>query len=258
MFKKKTIICILILFFSITIFCLNFSKEEYSNDLAKETPWNELSNNYRFNVIEFNNNAYSYGESILNNDVLKDLLEEKEIKVYNDEIDECKSNCKIYSLKKINENYIIAIQFDEESNCYLYVNIDYKFNTLKDLIETTDFIDNSNINTISYNYVDDKESKIKSQKLSHKKISKINKDDLYVNVLNKNFDVPIENFEQNIYKDYFNYEVKIDLNLSNLNQNILLEMTDSGYLILNICNIPYCFYIGDEDILNFIDDFFSK
>jgi len=58
MFRRKTIICILIIFFLIIMFCLNFSREEYNDDLAKETPWNQLSNNYKFNVIEFNNNTF--------------------------------------------------------------------------------------------------------------------------------------------------------------------------------------------------------
>lgn len=101
MFKKKTIICILIIFFLLIMFVLNFSKEEYTDDLAKETPWNQLSNNYKFNIVEFNNYTYHYGESILNNDILNDLLEEKEIKTYKENIGEFKINCKIYSLKKL-------------------------------------------------------------------------------------------------------------------------------------------------------------
>ena len=148
MFKKITIICIFIIFCLLIIFYLNFSKKEYNDDLAKETPWNQLSNNYKFNEIEFNNNTYNYGESILNDDILDKMLIEKEIKTYSDESVECKINCKIYSLKKVNENYIVAIQFDNESNYYLYINIDYEINTLKDLIESTDFINNSNINTL--------------------------------------------------------------------------------------------------------------
>lgn len=182
MFRRKTIICILIIFFFIIMFCLNFSREEYNDDLAKETPWNQLSNNYKFNVIEFNNNTYNYGESILNNGILDKMLIEKEIKTYNDELVEYKINCKIYSLKKVNENYIIAIQFDKENEYYLYVNYNYEINTLKDLMESTDFINNSNINTLSYNYFDIKSSQVKSKKLSQRKISKIKKDDLYSSI----------------------------------------------------------------------------
>ncbi len=259
MFRKKTILIIFlsIIIFCFVVFCLNFSREEYDNDLAKEIPWNQLSNNYKFNVIEFNNNTYNYGESVLNNDILDKMLIEKEIKTYSDELVECRISCKIYSLKKVNENYIIAIQFDKESNYYLYINIDYEINTLKDLIESTDFINNSNINTLSYNYFDIKSSKVKSKKLSQRKISKIKKNDLYSYILNKNLNLPIENSQQKVHDDYFKYEVIIDLNLSNLNQDILLEMTDSGYLIFYICNIPYHFYIGEKDVLDFIDYFFK-
>ena len=82
MIRKKTVICIFIIFFLIVMFCLNFSKEEYNDDLAKEIPWNQLSNNYKFNIIEFNSNTYNYGESIVNNDILDKLLIEKEIKTY--------------------------------------------------------------------------------------------------------------------------------------------------------------------------------
>lgn len=257
MFKKITIICIFIIFCLLIIFYLNFSKKEYNDDLAKETPWNQLSNNYKFNKIEFNNNTYNYGESILNDDILDKMLIEKEIKTYSDESVECKINCKIYSLKKVNENYIVAIQFDNESNYYLYINIDYEINTLKDLIESTDFINNSNINTLSYNYFDIKSNKVKNKKLSQRKISKIKKDDLYSFILNKNLNLPIENSQQKVHDDYFKNEVIIDLNLSNLNQDILLEMTDSGYLIFYICNIPYHFYIGEKNVLDFIDCFFK-
>ncbi len=257
MFRRKTIICILIIFFFIIMFCLNFSREEYNDDLAKETPWNQLSNNYKFNVIEFNNNTYNYGESILNNGILDKMLIEKEIKTYNDELVEYKINCKIYSLKKVNENYIIAIQFDKENEYYLYVNYNYEINTLKDLMESTDFINNSNINTLSYNYFDIKSSQVKSKKLSQRKISKIKKDDLYSSILNKNLNLPIEKSQQKIYNDYFKYEIIIEFYLSNLNQDILLEMTDSGYLIFCVCNIPYSFKIGEKDVLNFIDYFFK-
>lgn len=240
------------------MFCLNFSRKEYDDDLAKVVPWNQLSNNYKFIVIEYNNNIYNYGESILNSDTLDKLLDEIEIKTYNEEVDkEYKTNCKIYSLKKINANYMIAIKFDKESNYYLYINNNYEIDTLKDLIESIDFIDNSNINTVSYNYFDIKSSKVKSKKLSQRKISKIKKDDLYDCILNKNLNLPIEKLQQKIYNDYFKYEIIIEFNLSNINQDMLLQMTDSGYLIFNICNIPYFFYIGEKDILDFIDYFFK-
>ena len=83
------------------------------------------------------------------------------------------------------------------------------------------------------------------------------KDDLYSFILNKNLNLPIENSQQKVHDDYFKNEVIIDLNLSNLNQDILLEMTDSGYLIFYICNIPYHFYIGEKNVLDFIDCFFK-
>lgn len=256
MHRKIIIIGILIIFLlSIVMLCLNFSKEEYDDDLAKETPWNQLSNIYKFNVIEFINNTYYYGESILNNNVLDKLLSEEEIESYNDDVGEYKSNCKIYSLKKINENYAIAIQFDRESNYYLYVNNKYEINTLKDLIETIDFKDNSNINTISYNYFDEKKSKVKNKSLSQKKI-KI--DDLYSSIFNKNLNLPFENSQQKIYNEYFKYEVVIDINMTNLNQNILLKMTDSGYIIFNICGFQYAFYIGEKEVFDFVDCFFNN
>ena len=257
MIRKKTVICIFIIFFLIVMFRLNFSKEEYNDDLAKEIPWNQLSNNYKFNIIEFNSNTYNYGESIVNNDILDKLLIEKEIKTYSEESVEYKVNCKMYSLKEINENYIIVIQFEKENEYYLYVNYNYEINTLKDLMEATDFINNSNINTLSYNYFDMKSSKIKSKKLSQRKISKIKKDDLYSSIFNKNLNLPIEKSQQKIYNDYFKYEIVMEFNLSNLNKDILLEMTDSGYLIFSVFGIPYSFKIGEKDVLDFVDYFFK-
>lgn len=253
MFRKKTIIYIIIIFLLLAILYFNFSRKEYKDSLAKVTPWEQLSSNYKFNVVEVINNTYYYGESVLNNNILDKLLSEEEIKSYNEEVGEYKSNCKIYSLKKINENYAIAIQFDKENDYYLYINNNYEINTLNDLIETIDFKDNSNINTISYNYFDEEDSKVKSKSSLQKEI-----DDLYECILNKNLNLPIENSQQNIYNEYFKYEVTIDINMTNLNQNILLKMTDSGYIIFYICGFQYTFYIGEKDVVDFIDYFFDN
>ena len=48
--------------FFIIMFCLNFSREEYNDDLAKETPWNQLSNK---NIYFYNTEEKTYNDELV-------------------------------------------------------------------------------------------------------------------------------------------------------------------------------------------------
>ena len=227
-------------------------KKDTPTDTAVIPKWNEMSISQQFNEVEYNNSKYSSRiTKISNNNILKNIGNAT-LTGY-DTYTETTYNKKaeLYSIKDIEEKCAIAIKFEGDTDYYVYVNSYYRPTTLGEFTKDLNLEEIISFGTIYYNYWDEDlqedinvefygvDNKIIWQKLFNNK----NLENIYSD--NDTEKYTSERFSQSI-------GISVDIPLLGY-KNISVSLTDKGYLLTNILDTGKGFYIGEDQVQEFLD-----
>lgn len=216
--------------------------------------WDEKSITQKFSTVEYMGNIYDTSRNVktssdkIGEELGKATLTGKD--TYTDT--NYTANATLYELKDFPAECIIVVQFEGDTDYYIYANSYYKPETLGDFMDDLHLKDIVDFGTVYYNYtyIDS------SGERQFAEVEFYNIDDELI--LQMLFD---DRSLENIYNDngrytgdYFTQSVSISVNIPMLGvENISVSLTDKGYLITNILETGKGFYIGEDKVQGFID-----
>lgn len=215
--------------------------------------WEEMSITEKFNSVEYNNGVYFSKKTKIVNDRIEKNIGTSTFTGYDSYTNSNYNKIgNLYKIKNLSQKCVIAVQFENDNDYYVYANILYKPETLKEFMEDLKLKEIVSFGKIRYNYWNtDSDGKMKYETLE------FNDDDdkTIWKMLFSNLDL------KNIYTDNGKYrsdkystsiEISVDIELLGY-KNISVELTDKGYLITNILDSGKAFYIGEEKVKEFLD-----
>lgn len=214
---------------------------------SETTAWNKKEIYKKFDIVNFNSSNYLSNNSRLEYQNLGDFIKRISVSAYNDENVEQIIIANIYEIKNISSKCAIAVNFENDMNYYIYINLYYTPNTLLDLVEDLNFKEIISISSISYNYkYFDENGKEQNENIE---FVDIKKDDIWNKLF---YDLSLENLceEANLHREYI---MTINSNISLLNSDIYINITNDGYLSINVLGTEKIFYIGNNKIQEFVN-----
>lgn len=223
-----------------------------TSDTAIVPRWNEMSISQQFGEVEYNNNKYSSRIAKISKDNIIKNIGNATLTGY-DTYTETTYSKKgdLYSIKGISEKCAIAVNFEGDTDYYVYVNSYYRPKTLGEFIEVLNLKDNIFFGTIYYNYWDkDSEENIDvefydvdNEIIWNKLFSNLNLENIYSD--NDTGKYTSERFSQSI-------SISVDIPLLGY-KNISVSLTDKGYMLTNILDTGKGFYIGEDKVKEFLE-----
>ena len=237
---KYMLFPISILVIGIIIFIGFMHINESENFMYIIPHWEERSNEQKFLEVEYNGNMYSsLGTKTLNN-VIGEKIETVVMRGYDVYTKNTYSqNASLYVINTFSKDCVIAVQFENDLNYYVYINIYYRPDTLEDLINDLDLRKNLCFGTISY--IDDNNSIIQYKAVEANIIWKT--------LLN---DTTLENVYNQSNSHISKMNISISIPLLGY-ENKSFSLVEEGYLSANILETGEEFYIGKEKVQTFID-----
>ena len=238
-------------------------KEVYGDSSSTESAtaivprWEEMSISQQFSEVNYNNNRYSSRTTKVERDKIGNKIGTAILTGYDTYTKTSyNKNGDIYSVNDLSQKCVIAVQFENDSDYYVYVNSYYKPTTLGEFMEDLNLKNIVSFGTIHYNYW----NKNLECNMEYSKIEFYNVDNNIIWQMLFN-DVNLKN----IYSDNDtgihtseNYSIEIGVDIPLLGyKNISVSLTDKGYLITNILDSGKAFYIGEskvQEFLNYIID----
>ena len=238
-------------------------KEVYGDSSSTESAtaivprWEEMSISQQFSEVNYNNNRYSSRTTKIERDKIGNKIGTAILTGYDTYTKTSyNKNGDIYSVNDLSQKCVIAVQFENDSDYYVYVNPYYKPTTLGEFMEDLNLKNIVSFGTIHYNYC----TKNLEGNMEYSKIEFYNVDNNIIWQMLFN-DVNLKN----IYSDNDtgihtseSYSIGIGVDIPLLGyKNISVSLTDKGYLITNILDSGKAFYIGEskvQEFLNYIID----
>ena len=215
--------------------------------IVENKKWSQKEIYLKFNTVKSNNTTYISNGTIIEKQTLSNFMKKEKIIGYDEENTEQIIFSDIYELNGISNQCAIAVNFENDMNYYLYINLNYKPNTLKELVEDLNLKDTISISSILYNYsYFDENGKEQNENIEFENINKI---DIF-NILFKDLTLENLNNESNLHQEYI---MTIHCNLLLLNSNIDINITNDGYLLTNILGTEKIFYLGTEKVKEFVN-----
>lgn len=215
--------------------------------IVENKKWSQKEIYKRFDTVKSNNNTYISNGIIIEKQNLGNFIEKEKIIAYDDENVEQIIFSDIYELNGISSQCAIAVNFENDMNYYLYINLNYTPNILKELVEDLNLNEVISISSISYNYSYFDEGG--KEQYENIKFENINKSDIF-NILFYDLDLENLNEESNLHQDYI---MTINCKILLLNSDININITNDGYLLTNILGTEKIFYLGKEKIEEFVN-----
>lgn len=246
------IICILVGAVVIVIYNNNNhwkEKKVYVSSLIQdsitiETPWEEQIVCQQFNSFDYNNSTYSSRDTKILDNMIENELYSTILTGY-DSINDIfyKKSATIYSIENYSQNCVVAIKFEEDTDYYVYINLNYIPTTLGQLINDLNLEETMIFNSVWYEYEknNSETDTIEFPNVSCEIIWDMLLDDTSV---------------KNIQNETISYDKIIDINLDIAQlgyKDITIFLSSDGYLIIDIFNERYNFYIGKEKVENFVN-----
>lgn len=215
--------------------------------------WEEMSITEKFNSVEYNNGVYLSKKTKIANDRIEKNIGTSTFTGHDSYTNSDYNKIgNLYKIKNLSQKCVIAVQFENDNDYYVYANILYKPETLKEFMEDLKLKEIVSFGKIRYNYWNtDSDGKMKYETLEFN-----DEDDKVIwKMLFSNLDL------KNIYTDNGKYrsdkystsiEISVDIELLGY-KDISVELTDKGYLITNILDSGKAFYIGEEKVKEFLD-----
>lgn len=226
--------------------------EETHSQMAIIKHWEDRTITEKYVEATFIKNKYFSRQLIIEQNRIEKLIGTANLKghdVYTQKDYETKGN--VYSINEINNECAIAIQFENDSNYYVYVNSYYRPETLKQFMNDLDLKKNAFFGLIYYNYWE--ENSNGEKEYSRIKFLKVDNETIW-NMLFDNLEL------ENVYADdakflaHYGYEIVITVNVPLLGYtNISIQLTDTGYMITNILDTGKAFYIGKDKVKAFLE-----
>ena len=145
---------------------------------------------------------------------------------------------------------MIALQFEGDSNFYIYINTFYRPDTLGDFIDDLNLKENVTFGTINYNYsYTDNNGEWQYAEVE---FYDVNNDDIW-NMLFS--DTSLENVQDDleVYTNGdFNISINVDIPFLG-SKRVCITLTDRGYLTTNIFETGKAFYIGEDKVQEFLN-----
>lgn len=208
-------------------------------EMIPEPNWDEKTMTQKFPEFSWNDDMYRLQDAEISPEYVDDEEADISLSGYDIYTDTQYSiTAHLHKIANISEKCAVAVRFENYDNYYVYINNNYFPATLGELIENLDLE-----NTISLNYVylKDNLSTLSEQANESEVISFLteNRDCEYISD-----DFP--------YKKMVTFSTNIEL-LGIYNKSITIS--DNGYLITNILDWQYNFYIGEEKANQFLEMF---
>lgn len=140
----------------------------------------------------------------------------------------------MYKISGVAENAAIAVKIDEQEGYYLFVNTDYKAETLKEFVEAFSLEEYVSINSIA---VYNKKDVIICETVNENNIWQIL----------KNCESSVTDFK----KIYFEYDVTATMNVSSELYgyiNVPIALYSEGYIVVYLGDINGAYYVGPNTI----------
>lgn len=214
---------------------------------AERKKWNQKEIYIKFNSINFNSYNYVSNESAIQHENLGNYIQQINVSAYDDENMEQIATVNIYEIENISNKCAIAIQFENDENYYIYINLYYVPNTLNDLVNDLNLKEIISISSISYNYkYRNKEGTEQNENIEFENI----KENDILNILFNNLSLKNLHEEANLHREY---EMSIKCNILLLNSDIQINITNDDYLTTNVLGTEKIFYIGNQKKQEFIN-----
>ena len=220
--------------------------------------WEEMSLGEQFYEVQYNNEKYVSKKTKISIDKIEKNIGTS-IFTGHDSYTNSDYNKigNLYKIKNLSQKCVIAVQFENDNDYYVYANVLYKPETLREFMEDLKLKEIVSFGKIRYNYWNsDSDGKMKYETIEFN-----DEDDTVIwEMLFSNLDL------ENIYTDNGKYrsdkygtsiEISVDIELLGY-ENISVELTDKGYLITNILDSGKAFYIGEEKVKEFLDYIMEK
>ena len=234
-------------------------KNSIEDSMAIVPKWDEMSISQQFIEVEYNNSKYTSRMTKISSDNILRNIGSSILTGYDTYTKTTYSKeGKLYSIKELSEECVIAVKFEEEPDYYVYVNSHYKPTTLGEFMNDLRLKENTSFGTIHYNYWEENAEGNKEYK--HIEFYNVDNSMIWQMLFdNRNL--------ENIYSDNdigkyssekFSQNISIGVNIKLLGyENISVSLTDKGYLLTNILDTGKGFYIGEdkvEEFLNYIKE----
>lgn len=209
--------------------------------------WNEMSITEQFHFVEYNANNYDGGKGEIPNDMVGEKLGTAVLTgqdTYTDAV--YSKNANLYAINTISKECAIAVQFENTSEYYSYVNYFYKPDTLEQFIEDLNLKENVSFGTIYYNYFEtDKDGKKQYVQVEFPNAS----DEIIWQMLFSDTSLKNEHSDSESHNEIMS--ISVDIPLLGI-ENISISVNEEGYLETNILATGKCFYIGEDRVQEFV------
>ncbi|MGB4090586.1 MAG: hypothetical protein WBK46_01420 [Ruminococcus flavefaciens] len=200
---------------------------------SQEVIWNEKTLAERFPKFEYNGKTYSLTVQTVADDNIDGKLGEVTLTGFDNSTNTYHTiNGDVFKIKNISDNCNSALKFEGSDIYYIYFNRDYFPQTLGEFMDDTDIG-----NTLSLNNMYIKGSSAISENAS----------EVLLTLFNSCREVQNTD-DYSHHKNIVSFSANIPI-LGVNNKSIAL--TDDGYLITNIMEYGYSFYIGEEKVNEF-------
>lgn len=230
------------------------SINQYDGDWSAEIPWDKLSNAQRYTEFSWNGEKYSSRvhkidkekideDSVQNTTITGYSYDDSDRILYagtdkgsSDEPVVHTIQAKLYSIKGISTLCALAVQFEGDTNYYVYISYTYKPENLVQFIDDLSLDENlyfNSVNNYKIDFSDEQQKMIAEHLFSDRNAVCV--------------------------KDFDNYEfgstiIEFGISISVLGyENIYIGVTEDGYIITNILDSGKAFYIGTEKAQDFVN-----
>lgn len=205
--------------------------------------WDEMTISEQFTEFEYNSATYGtrvtdIGIENIGNSM--GLVTLQGYDIYTDTTYTTKGT--IYEISNISSECALALQFEDTTDYYVYVNAWYRPETLGEFINMLNLSETMSLGEAHYKYYTGED---------------------YINIEFEDFDDEIvwnmlldDGEALNVYSDKEMYvsimSIRVDIPMLGY-ENIGLSVTEEGYLVTNILNSGKAFYIGEEKVQAFVN-----
>lgn len=212
------------------------------NSTSVQVSWEEKAICEQFNSLEYNSNTYNSRNTKASIDMIDAKLTLETLTGY-DSVNDIfyKKVGTIYSVKNYSQNCIIAIQFEDDADYYLYANLYYVPETLEQFINDLNLRKTLSFGSVWYEH---KEKNYSSETIEFPGVS----NDIIWEMLLNDSSTKLASKNTNTY----NKIISISINIEELGYtNISINLTQDGYLSTNILDSRKDFYVGAEKVEEF-------
>lgn len=227
---------------------VNSADVESTVDIGYVPTWEYRSITEKFPGLEFLENNYSSRNTKIESTLIGEKLGTAILNGYDTyEKKEYSIGATIYKVKDFPEKCVIAVQFENDTDYYVYINAYYRPETLGQFIEDLKLKETVEFGSVwyEYSYKDEKDNyhheNIEFPDVTDEIIWQMLFDNLTASNVHNDFDIHDRIMSISVNMPLFGYE------------NISVSISEDGYITTNILDTGKTFYIGKEKVEKFVN-----